>query len=186
MIKNKRGFVERYLAIVYLFFVILIILGIFYIAAIITPFILNTSNTAFTAVHSASIISGDSRIQNATIIFDNTNTAIQGTSWIPYTLFIFLIMGFFGCAYYVRTERFFVFVWIFFIIILLVLTISLTVGYQMLISDGSYSATTLQSFQNQNFMLLNLPWIVLGMGILGGIVLFILSPHDTTTQDNPL
>lgn len=110
--------------------------------------------------------------------------AIQATNnfeWITYTILIFMFIIFIVMCFYVRTYPFLIVVWILMILLLLFASLYLTVSYQEISVDSTLSGYY-DSWENSNFLLKNLPVIILMVGVIGGIIMFILASREQEAE----
>lgn len=160
-----------------LIFIILLVWAGAVVLPILTPTLHDVGSITTEALHSAN----DPAITQATdaSIVPATET-LNNMEWISYTLMILMFMAFLVMCFYVRTYPFLIWIWIIMIVVMIFVSIYLTVAYQNLRNDpmlGSYY----KEWGNTDFVLRNLPIVIFVLGVVGGIIMFMI-PKDTATE----
>jgi hypothetical protein len=127
------------------------------------------STQAFQSTQDADIISaGASSITPAV-------DSLNNLEWVSYTLFTLLFLTFIIMCFFVRVYPFLVVFWIIIVVILFIASLYLTTTYQDMRTDPSLGYT---SWENTDFMLRNLPVLIFVVGLVGGIVMYIIASKD--------
>jgi hypothetical protein len=147
------------------------------------PIVSKGSNEINSIIQNASLTTGNGNLTLATTsVLGQTNTGIQQLEWISYTIIIILLLTFVMLCFYVRTYPFLAFIWILIIVFLGGLSIFLTSAYQDIQSKGGFIGDALNSWENTNSLALWLPYIIVGIGIIGGIIMFVLATRESEVQ----
>lgn len=180
--RNKRGFIDKTLGLVVFGVVLIFIVLIVYFGSLLMPILTPNLQTAGTLVNDAFQSVDNEPIQNAStaVIVPATN-ALNNMEWLSYSLMIVCFLAFLIMCFYVRTYPFLLWIWIIMIIIIVFVSIYLTVAYQDLRADATLGQYY-QSWENTDFMLRNLPIVMLIIGIVGGVIMFILSSRDAAAE----
>lgn len=184
---NKKGIYNQTIIVIVIAFFLGAILLLVFLGSIFLPVISKVGTDVTSAFQSQVAQQGDANLTAAsTAAIEPVGTGLLTLEWISYGIIIFTFFSFLLMCYYVRTYPFLAYIWILLIVMLLVVTLMLTVSYQNIISSGGYAAEAIQGWENTNFIMNYLPHIVLAIGILGGILMFILSPRDTEAEAFPI
>lgn len=180
---NKRGVMDQLYPVLIMGVVLLGLILVIFLLAIGLPMLtkgLNIFNTAFQgAIENAP----DKNITVAgKVSVGNANTGVQVLEWISYALIIMFILAFFIMCFYVRTYPFLSFIWIGIVIVLVVASLIMTVAYQNIMNSGGWISDAVGGWKNTNYILAYLPHIVAGIGIIGGIIMFILASREPEAE----
>lgn len=179
---NKKGFIQHILTLGILALVIVGIMLLIFVVQLAMP-IFSTISTE--TGHLFILTTSNETPSNLSIAATTATTAaiesIQMLEWISYVFIIMLIITFFGIAYFVRSHPFLIVFWIFIIICLVFVSLFLTVSYQDVKSDP-YLASMYEQWESTDYLLSWLPHIITAIGILGGIVLFILITREPESE----
>jgi Flp pilus assembly protein TadB len=174
---GKKGLFQQMWVIFLLMFVFMIIIIGFWLSSLVLPVLANTVNDV-TSVLDSSSPSGEA-LNNATdTTFGNVNQGFQGLEWFSYSMLIIMFIGFFFCAFFVRTYPFLLIFWIGFVILMAIVSIILTISYQEITAGDSLIATIYKSHETNDFILNNLPIITIAGGLFGGVILFMVIARD--------
>lgn len=184
MIKGKRGFYNQLMIVVVLGMVLGGIMLLFWIGGMVLPIISQTSGDLNSIIQSASTDTGDANMSMATeASFGNVNKTVQNFEWVYFTLIIFVFITFIAMCFYVRTYPFLAFVWLLIIFILVFISIFLASSYQDVSATGDLGYS---SYQTSGFYMSYMPYIFAVIGIIGGIVMFILATRDQEAEAQQL
>lgn len=181
MIRNKKGLSTGLSILIVMGIVLFVLIAMLFVAQTTLPIIQGTLGDVNVVLQEAVQETGDTGLINASqSSFQPATDSLQNFEWITYTVFIFLFITFIIMAFYVRTYPFLIFIWIIMIIILLFASIFLTVAYQDLAASdlGVYYS----AWENSHWLVSNLPIVVLAIGIIGGIVMFILASREQEAE----
>lgn len=120
--------------------------------------------------------SGMAGYTNLTVAAENTfgkmNSSIQALRLVAVTLIFSEILFFVVFVSFKRTHPFMFIAYIFLVFLAVMLAAPISNAYESLMQAGIYNGT-LNTFTGSNYVLLNLPLVVLITGILGAILMFI-------------
>jgi hypothetical protein len=175
---NKKGITSQIMTL-YIMGIVLVVLVMFiYLWALAGPLFVGLMGDANTEFKTLFQQTNDQHLINASVPSIETGIDSLNTfEWVSYMIFIFMFLGFLIMCFYVRTYPFLIAVWIVLIIIIVFLSIFLTVTYQDISLDPSVSGYYSQ-WENTDFMLKNLPAILSVLGVIGGIIMFILATRE--------
>lgn len=182
---NKKGFTNQIMILIILGIVLGAIMVLIFVIQLAGP-LFSTGATQFTELFTvASQVEGPSNLSESagTVIAPATNMIGQ-LEWIGFTLIILLFVAFIGVCFFVRNYPFLIVIWIGMIILLVLLSLFLTVSYQEMKQTDNYIKTAAEAWESTDFLLSHMPHIIAGMGILGGIVLFMLISRDPEGEAN--
>lgn len=180
---NNRGFAQQIWVVIMLGLVMVGIIVLFFAWSLAGPIITQSTGELNTLLQSTATSTGDSGIINASqSTFQPASEGINVLEWLSFFMIIMLFLTMIIIASFVRTYPFLAFVWIFIIVILVFVSIFITVAYQDITSGSGYLADTYASWESSHYILLNLPIIVVAVGIIGGILMFILSTRDREAE----
>jgi len=160
---------------------IMLILG-FFLFQLVGPPLVSTLQEASGVISNTMQSTGDEALVNASASsFEPALQSMNNLEWISYTLFIVMFFTWIIMCFFVRSYPFLIIIWVILMIIMVVLSIYLAVVYQdMRTSPGL--AEYYQSWENTDFMLKNLPVVMTILGIIGGIVMFVLASRDQEAE----
>lgn len=110
--------------------------------------------------------------QAAEQTFGVMNTSIQALRLVAVTLIFSEILFFVVFVSFKRTHPFMFIAYIFIVLLAVMFAAPLSNSYEALLKSNIYEGTLL-SFSGSNWILLNLPVVVLTVGLLGSIFMFI-------------
>lgn len=182
LIKNKKGLSDQIILIMVMSIVLIFIILLFYVGHLLLPVIVPTLQDAKTSVKQAVQETGDQNLITAEASsVEPVADSLNNLEWMSYVMLIFSFLTFLVMCFYVRTYPFLMVVWILMIIVLIFVSIQLTISYQELRTDPILSSYY-QAWENTDFVLQNLPIIILVMGIGGGIIMFSVSSRDPEVE----
>lgn len=180
---NRKGLVEQIYIVLIMAFVLALIILMFWVGSMTLPILFGAGSMVTDQLsNSINTQSPNSDLSNA------TNTAISMTRGIlgigetlTYIAMLILIVGFIMLAFYVRSYPFLAFFWIFIIIALTFMAMLVSNSY----TQASQSPATEQFYQQwgqNDFLMSNLPIIVVVIGVFGGIFLFVLASREPESE----
>lgn len=104
--------------------------------------------------------------------------SIHTTEWIGYGALVSLVFGFMIICLTVRSYPFLIYVWLGLGLVVVILSIFIANAYNG-VSGGNVGATSYQSLKGNDFIIGNLPLVMGGIMLVGGIILFVLVSRDT-------
>jgi len=113
------------------------------------------------------------------------NDSVQQLEWITYAIFGAVILTFLVMAYYVRTYPFMLGIWIVTIILLVFLSLFMTYTYEQTKQDA-YLNGIYSTWATNDFIISNMPIIILILGVLGGIFMFAVVTRDSEYEQQVL
>lgn len=179
---NNRGLVQQMIVILVMIGVLMALIVGYFAWSLIAPLLVSTGNELTGALQN--VTQGD---QNLSVIVNNTivplNTSVsQNLEWISYSLLVFLMLGFFLCCFFVRTYPFLLVFWLGFNFVIAFASIYMSSSYSDLLRGSDAAALAYQSWQANSFIITNLPAICIAIGVLGGIILFVLLTKDPEAE----
>lgn len=150
---------------------------IFFIMMVALIIMIYAGTTAYTSVRQAISDNEDAfPNQNATKVVEETLGDVPASYvvlyWGSIAIVVFMIMSIFYGSYMVTTKPIFFVPYIILVIIAVIVAIPMANAYEEVIATPELSATA-DNFTGTNFLLLNLPYIIAVIGIVGGIIMFI-------------
>jgi hypothetical protein len=113
---------------------------------------------------------------NASVVVSNTmgasNNSFQALYWISIFLIFGMIIAIFIGSFMVTTKPIFFIPFLFLLIIAVIVSVPLSNAYETLRSTAELE-TTFSSFTGSNWILSNLPMIVVIVGFVGAIIMFV-------------
>lgn len=104
--------------------------------------------------------------------FGKFNQSIQGLRMVAITIIFSEIMLVFIFNAFTKTHPALFIMWILIVFLAVMFSAPISNAYESLLQQGIYDGI-LESFTGSNYFLLNLPTIVLMVGIIGGIFMFV-------------
>jgi hypothetical protein len=104
--------------------------------------------------------------------FGQVNQSIQALRLVAICLIFGEILLVFVFNSFQRVHPALFIVWVFIVFFAVMFSAPVSNAYESLLQSGVYGGL-LESFTGSNFILLNLPWVVLLVGVLGGIFMFV-------------
>lgn len=180
--KNKKGLANQIILLMVMAVVLILIMGLVFIWQLIGPPLQNTLQSSNTILQDTMSSTQDQKLINASqASFGNAAASLNNLEWFSYTMFIMMFLVFLIMCFYVRVYPFLIFIWLILVVLLFITSLYFAVTYQDLRADatlGSYY----QSWENTDFMLKNLPAIVLIVGIVGGIIMFMIANRSPEVE----
>ncbi len=175
MMRNKKGVYDQIVVVVIMLIVVAGIMFAFWVWSILGPTTVGLISQTSGDVRNAINNTGDGNLTAAINPSLNAiDNSIVNIEWISYAVLIMLMFGFFIMCFYVRTYPFLIFIWIGGILVLTVLSFFITSSYQDLTSGSDYVATQVKGWSTSHFLMSNLPGVFVAVGLLGGIIMFVL------------
>ena len=180
--KNKKGIGNKIVFIVIMAVILLVLILGFFLFQLIGPPLVSTLQETSGIISNTMASSNNEVLQNASASsFEPALQSMNNLEWLSYTLFIVMFLTWVIMCVYVRAQPFLILIWIILMIIMVVLSLYLAVVYQdMRTSPGL--ADYYQSWENTDFMLKNLPVVMVVLMVVGGIVMFILASRDQEAE----
>lgn len=110
--------------------------------------------------------------QAAQMTFGQVNSSIQALRLVAITLIFSEILLVIILCLFSRVHPAMFIVWIFIVFFAVMLAAPISNAYESLLQQQVYGGL-LESFTGANWILLNLPWITLLVGVFGGIFMFV-------------
>lgn len=180
---NKKGIYWQIMAL----FVILIALGtimmLFWGWSVIAPSATSIITDITSDLKQAGTNSGDNNLSNAlNVPLDAVKNTADNFAWVTYLIFIVSLLGFLVLCFYVRSYPFLIVFWIFGIIVMVVISLFITNAYQDTIAGEDYVSVASRAWTTNHYLMSNLPIIITGIGIIGGIILFALISREPEAE----
>lgn len=176
---NRKGLVDQMVWIMTLVVILAIIIVFVWGGMILMPMLTGVGKDITGSLVNMSVNSGDGNLTTAlstsTKIVDES---IGNLEWVTYAMLIALFLGFLGLCFYVRTYPFLLGFWIVGIIVMAILSLFLTDAYQTAVVEDS----SLSVWVTSHYIMSNLPMIIVGIGIVGGVILFSLITRDNEAE----
>ncbi len=176
--KNKKGLAGNIMLLIVFGIVLVFIILLIYAGSLILPILTPNLQEMGTLANDAMQSTNNQDIQYA-----SNNSIVPATEslnnmeWIGYTMMIFMFLVFIVMCFYIRVYPFLMWIWIVLIVILVFVSMYMTVAYQDLRAD-SQLGDYYKAWGNTDFVLRNLPVVVFILGVIGGIVMFMVSSRD--------
>lgn len=180
LLKNKRGILDlrgdlsAKLFGVFIFAGILVFgILIYYVLSLLAPPLISSFSTFEISFREVTAFDGNLSAAEKTT-FGNLSLAFNGLKWVSYVILFALFFAFCITAFYIRTYPFLIVVWIGVIIIMVIMGLYLAQTYNDLKTSGSLSSAY-TGWAGNDYILGYLPHIIAIFGLVGGIILFVLS-----------
>lgn len=164
---KKGGFTDLFLFIIFTV-IIVFISGIFiYIGSV-------TKTELHKALDNSTVLNGTDNI-SGTIddTFGKVPDAYQSLYWISVFLIFGMILSIFIGSYMVTTKPVFFIPYIFVVIIAVIFAVGISNAYESTLENMPTNLSTVfADFVGANFILLNLPVVVVVIGFVGAIIMF--------------
>jgi len=112
---------------------------------------------------------------NTTQLIEETigeaNQSYQALHWISIFLIFGMIISIFIGSYLVTTKPIFLLPYIIILIVAVIVAVGMSNAYETIIANPTLS-DTFSGFAGSNWILLNLPFLIAGVGLVGGIIMF--------------
>lgn len=180
--KNKKGMGNKLVFIIIMAVILVVLILGFFIFQLVGPPLVSTLQDTSSIISTTMSTSNNEVLQNASASsFEPALQSMNNLEWLSYTLFIVMFLTWVIMCFYVRAYPFLIILWIVLMLIMVVLSIYLAVVYQdMRTSPGL--AEYYQSWENTDFMLKNLPVVMVVLMVVGGIVMFVLASRDQEAE----
>lgn len=180
---NKKGLGNQIMLLIVMAIVLIGLILIMFVWGMLGPPLQATLSDSNTIIQETFASSQDANLISAgqTSFGNATEGVTNNLEWVSYTMFILMFLVFLIMAFYVRTYPFLLVIWIILIVLMFFGSIYLTVVYQDLRADATLGAYY-QSWENTDFILQNLPIITLMVGIIGGIIMFMLASRNQEVE----
>lgn len=175
-VKDDNAQLEQHSTIFSIFrFMIIIFIAVIFFAGLI--YVMGLLNTALVDVGLQNEVNfnqtGYVNLTNAAnVTFGKVNESIQALRLVAITLIFAEIMLMFILNSFRRIHPAMFFIWVLIVFLAVMFAAPISNAYETLLQSDIYEGT-LQSFTGANWILLNLPIVVLIVGIAGGIFMFI-------------
>lgn len=181
--QNKKGVIDQLMMVLIMAVVLVVIILVFWAGSMLLPVLTGTGNILVdTFTDSVNTNSPDTELANASNVAGNIASSILGVGEsIVYIALIVLFAGFLMMAFYVRTYPFLAFFWIFIIIALTFVSMFVSNAY-MTASVSSPLSSFYADWGSNDFLMSNLPSIVVFIGVIGGIFLFVLASREPESE----
>lgn len=182
LIKDKKGISNQIMLVIIMGIVLAMIVLLVFLSHLILPPLQSVSQDTNGIIQETFQSSGDQNLIDAgEASFQPAAESLNNLEWMSYTLVILSFLVFLIMCFYVRTYPFLMFVWIIMMVVLIFISLYLTTTYQGLVTDdtlGGYYT----SWENTDFILQNLPIILVFVGIIGGAIMFMLASRDRESE----
>lgn len=181
--KGKKGFQKQIMIVIIIGLVFGMLIIFSYAGMLFFPILTDSFGTLSGILQEATseANTGNQALENATqASFVQANRGVQQLEWIVFTMFVFLMITMLIMCFYVRTYPFLIFVWILMILILTFGSLFLANAYQDLRSGELSEVYT--SWENTDYYLQWLPHIVVIIGVIGGIIMFVLASKQPEAE----
>ena len=164
--KNKKGsFVDLFIFMIFAFILVVTIGLLLYVFGI-----------AEDGLHDAmdDMTFGDGSTNTSDVInasVGSTNISLSALYWLSVLIIFGMILGIFIGSYLVTTKPVFFVPYLFILIIAVIVSVPISNTYETLRSTPEL-ASTFANFIGANYILNNLPMIVVIIGVIGAIIMF--------------
>lgn len=172
----KRGFAPQILTVLFIMLLLIMGLVIYFLYGLIAPVASYTINDITNELVGIPNTDNVSTYLNYT--FGSANQIVQNTEWITYGILTCAFIVFLVMCYYVRTYPVLIFIWLLVGLVLIFTGMLLSESYSTIINDGGYLTSAYASWQGNDIIMQNLPLILGGFILLGGIIMFALITRD--------
>lgn len=182
-LNNKRGVVEQIMSILIIIIVLVVIVVLFWAGSVTLPLLTGAGSDAINQISTTiNTQAPNSDIANASNVATSIGTGVIGImEYAVYFALIILIVGFMILAYYVRTYPFLSFFWVLIMIALTFLSMILSNAYTTA-SLQPATASYYSTWGSNGFIMENLPYIIVFVGFIGGIILFVLASREPESE----
>lgn len=180
--RNKRGMATQLMVMIVMAIVLISLVFFGFIIQLVGAPLQSTLQDTNGILQETFQSTGDQNIIDAgQHSFGNASASLSNLEWFAYVMFIVMFLVFIIMCFYVRMYPFLAFFWIILVVLMFFGSIYLTVVYQDLrVSPGL--DTYYQGWENTDFMLQYLPAIILIVGIIGGIVMFLIATRSQEVE----
>lgn len=177
---NNRGQINELASnfrVVIAIFMVLIIIGVFAFGfVLLSATFLNGFGTITQTLENIPSTSNATNISNAAkITFGNYNTAFQQLKWMSFVLIFSMILGTTIAAMTIRINQGWFPVYIVFVLIAIVFSIYISNSYETILDGGTGLSTSLATFSEASWLIINLPFLIGIVGTVGVVFIFIKS-----------
>lgn len=182
---NKRGLLNEIWIVIILFIVLLAGIFAYWLFAMTAPIVIGESFKITSTLQTAFASGHNDSLNNATNVAVNTANSFLGmVEGAIYLAFLGGLLGFLAICYYVKTFKWLAMVWLMLIVAAVVISMVLSNAYQDTAATSTDLSNLYSLWGTNNFLLLNLPYIIGGFGVVSGIILFAIvaigSDEETT------
>lgn len=180
---NKRGqtnLVGNFMNILIMVMVIVGIIAVIFGIALGAPLLIGNANTLNEEVTSAFQDANiqDIDTQNATGIATDTVRGTLGTmQFIMYAVFIGLILGYLVICFYMKSQPWLIFAWVFIMLFMVIISMFIANSY-ITAAENPVNEDFYDAWGSSDFVMRYLPHIMATLGVIGGIFLLVLYPRD--------
>lgn len=170
-------------------FIFIFIIVVFLIFALSFPIASRSARDITNSVQAIKLNNPADTTENLTAQVESTtntfNNTIQSWGWMPYTLLIFGIIMFMILGFNVKSHPSLMFVWIGIMVLMTFISLIFANAYESTLANGGVLYATQDNFTD--FLARNLPFVVGGIGLIGGVIMFLLIPkepeYEVVTQE---
>jgi len=169
-IRNKKAQIER-MTMLFRFMIVSFMAVVMFAGLI---WVMGILNDTFMDIGEANegMLPGVNLTRTAEQTFGQVNSSIQALRLVAICLIFSEIMLIFIFNAFQRVHPMMFMIWVLIVFFAVMFAAPISNSYESLLQSGIYDGT-LESFTGSNFVLLNLPLIVLLTGICGGVLMFI-------------
>lgn len=178
---NRKGITGQLMTIIIMILFLMFVVVGFFMWSLIAPVVTYTNNLVTNEI--LSIPNDD--LNTTTYLnytFGSANRLVQNAEWVTYGLLFILFIVFAMFAYSVRTYPVLIFVWILLGFMAIFVAMALAQTYESVGNSGGLVQEAYESWEGNNFILQYLPWVVGGMWLIGGIILFAIVTKDEQSE----
>lgn len=187
---NRKGqlkYLDQFYLLLIVMVALIFIMGAFFVWGLLAPSTAGLISDVTGSVKSAGANTSDQNISDAVNVpADAILNSINNLEWITYAILFGAVFGFITMCFFVRTYPFLLVFWIILMGLIALISLFLTDAYQGVVTGNDYVSTASQSWATTNFILLHLPLIIVGVGILGGIIMFMLISREPEAETGVL
>lgn len=184
MNNEAEGLIDKVMIVIILFVAIIAIVAVYALVSIAGPVVVGEGKNAANIIQSSIDTSQpNSSISNASLVATSTVNGVLGTfELFVYLGFIGLFIGFMMICYYVRTYPFLSVFWFFIIIALVFISMLISNSYELASTSNSDMSSFYSAWGTNNFLMLNLPYIMAVFGVVSGVFLFVLISREPESE----
>lgn len=180
---NKKGLMGQILIILIMVIVLICVIAFYYAWSLVAPFVTEFGQEALDLGIIATQNDTPSNLSNsATTSFGALRDSLGLLETLSILFFFFLIIGFIAIASFVRTYPFLIVVWIIAIIVLSLIGIFFSAEYDNIKQQDATAREVYASWGMNDFILSNLPIIIILVGTLGALVMLFVLATDSDIQ----
>lgn len=179
---KKKGLVEQIYLVMVLIVILITVIGLFSLGSIVLPILVGEGNSVTDIIQTDLANSGIEPLQNASTVPAETVKGVLGVvELVLYFMFLGLIIGFVLIAYYVRSYPFLAWFWAGAMVIIVIMAMIMSNAYEQAKNEPDLQSFYL-TWGSNDLLMSYLPHIILSIGILGGIILFVLISRDSESE----